>query len=112
MHLVSGLWGTIGAGLLAVSSGLFYGHGFQQLFLQIIIALVALLFSGVLTAVIGLALKATMGWRVSEDDEEMASTSPSTQSPPTTSVGSPPAVATPRRPAPASPSEQAEGANA
>ena len=45
VHLVAGLWGTIGAGLLATSTGLFYGGGFQQLVLQIIIALVVALLS-------------------------------------------------------------------
>ncbi len=69
VHLVSGLWGTIGAGLLATSGGLFYGDGFQQTVLQIIIALASLVISGVLTALIALGLKATMGWRVTDDEE-------------------------------------------
>ena len=30
VHLVAGLWGTIGAGLLATSTGLFYGGGIDQ----------------------------------------------------------------------------------
>jgi Amt family ammonium transporter len=69
VHLVAGLWGTIGAGLLATSTGLFYGGGFQQTALQIIIAIVSLVVSGVLTAIIGLALKYTLGWRVTDEDE-------------------------------------------
>ncbi|MDV3221620.1 ammonium transporter [Intrasporangium sp.] len=69
VHLVAGLWGTIGAGLLSTSTGLFYGGGFEQTAVQIVIALVSLLISGVLTALIALALKYTLGWRVSEDDE-------------------------------------------
>ncbi len=69
VHLVAGLWGTIGAGLLATSTGLFYGGGAKQLVVQLVIALASLLISGVGTAVIGLALKATMGWRVSRDVE-------------------------------------------
>ncbi len=69
VHLVSGLWGTIGAGLLSTSTGLFYGGGIKQTVVQILIALASLLISGVVTLVIGLALKATMGWRVSSDDE-------------------------------------------
>jgi Amt family ammonium transporter len=69
VHLVAGLWGTIGAGLLATGSGLFYGGGAKQLVVQILIALASLLISGILTAVIALALKYTMGWRVSEDVE-------------------------------------------
>jgi Amt family ammonium transporter len=69
VHLVAGLWGTIGAGLLATSTGLFYGGGWEQTGLQVLIALVSLVVSLVLTYVIALALKATLGWRVSEDDE-------------------------------------------
>jgi Amt family ammonium transporter len=69
VHLVAGLWGTIGAGLLATSTGLFYGGGWQQTVLQIIIALVSLIVSGALTALIGLGLKYTMGWRIPADAE-------------------------------------------
>lgn len=69
VHLVAGLWGTIGAGLLSLKTGLFYGNGFDQVVVQIVIALVSLVISGVLTAIIGYALKYTMGWRVSDEDE-------------------------------------------
>ena len=70
VHLVAGLWGTIGVGLLATSGGLFYGDGIDQTVVQILVALGALLFSGVVTVVIALALRATMGWRIDEDDEQ------------------------------------------
>jgi Amt family ammonium transporter len=69
VHLVAGLWGTIGAGLLAVEGGLFYGGGVDQTVVQILIALAAVTVSGVVTLVIALALKATMGWRIPEDVE-------------------------------------------
>ncbi|PRY63264.1 ammonium transporter [Knoellia remsis] len=69
VHLTAGLWGTVGAGLLATEGGLFYGGGVQQTVVQVVIALASLVFSGVLTAVIALALKATIGWRITEDDE-------------------------------------------
>jgi ammonium transporter, Amt family len=69
VHLVAGLWGTIGAGLLAVEGGLFYGGGVDQTVVQILIALAAVAFSGVVTLVIALALKATIGWRIDEDVE-------------------------------------------
>ncbi len=69
VHLVAGLWGTIGAGLFATSSGLFYGGGIDQTVVQVLIALASMLLSGVLTAIIALALKATMGWRVDKDVE-------------------------------------------
>src|SRR5690606_21734336 len=69
VHLVAGLWGTVALGFLATGSGLFYGGGFSQLIVQILIALVAVVFSAVVTAVIALALKASMGWRIEEDAE-------------------------------------------
>ncbi len=69
VHLVAGVWGTVGAGLLSTTTGLFYGGGFRQTLLQIIIALVTIVFSGVITLVLGLILKATMGWRIDKDAE-------------------------------------------
>ncbi|NDZ93256.1 ammonium transporter [Streptomyces sp. SID6673] len=68
VHLVSGLWGTIGIGLLAEETGLFYGHDYKQLVVQLVIALFALVFTGVLTAIIALVLK-PLGWKVSQEDE-------------------------------------------
>jgi Amt family ammonium transporter len=69
VHLVAGVWGTIGAGLLATATGLFYGGGIDQTVIQILIALSTIVISGVVTLVIALALKATMGWRIPEDVE-------------------------------------------
>jgi Amt family ammonium transporter len=83
VHLVGGLTGTILIGLFAhvgdgvngtwypdgALNGLFYGGGFSQLGTQIIVALFAVVFSGVLTAVIALILRAVMGLRVSEEAE-------------------------------------------
>ena len=69
VHLVAGLWGTVGIGLLATETGLFYGGGFQQLVVQIIIAVVALVFTAVMTAIIAFIVK-PLGWRVSEEDED------------------------------------------
>jgi ammonium transporter, Amt family len=69
VHLVAGLWGTVGIGFLATETGLLYGGGVNQLLVQAIIAVIAVAFSLVVTAVIAYALKATMGWRVSEDAE-------------------------------------------
>ncbi|NHN54409.1 ammonium transporter [Calidifontibacter sp. DB0510] len=68
VHLVAGFWGTISLGIFARGTGLAYGD-WRQLVVQLIIALVALVFTAVVTTVIALALKATMGWRISEDDE-------------------------------------------
>ena len=69
VHLVGGLVGTVGLGFIATGSGLFYGGGFNQLAVQVIIALVAIVFSATVTAIIGFALKATLGWRVTEEEE-------------------------------------------
>ncbi|MFP7364545.1 ammonium transporter [Corynebacterium callunae] len=72
VHLVAGLWGTVGVGLLATDIGLFTGggsEGFKLFIVQIVIALVAVVFSGALTAIIALVLKATIGWRVDDDKE-------------------------------------------
>ena len=70
VHLVGGLLGTVLVGLFATDTGLFYGGGIKQLIVQIVIALVAILYSGVITAIIGYAIKVTMGWRVSDEDED------------------------------------------
>ena len=69
VHLVSGLVGTVLIGVLADDVGLIFGGGFSQLAVQIIIAVIAVVYSGVITLVIALVLKATMGWRIPEEDE-------------------------------------------
>ncbi|WP_024288841.1 ammonium transporter [Cellulomonas sp. KRMCY2] len=83
VHLVGGLTGTILIGLFAnvgegvngtwyldgSTNGLFYGGGVDQLITQVIAALFAVVFSGVMTAIIALAIKRTMGLRVSEEAE-------------------------------------------
>ncbi|GAA2116071.1 ammonium transporter [Nocardioides bigeumensis] len=69
VHLVGGLVGTIGAGFLATSTGLFYGGGASQLVLQVLVALIAMLWSGVATVIVALIVKAVIGLRVDEEDE-------------------------------------------
>jgi len=69
VHLVGGLVGTVLIGLFSTSTGLFYGGGGRQLVVQVLVALVAVVWSGVATLVIGLALRATMGWRVPTEVE-------------------------------------------
>ena len=75
VHLVGGLWGTLAIGLLATEdapagvSGLFYGGGVDQLWRQAVGALAVLLYSGILTLIIGFALQKTIGFRVSPDAE-------------------------------------------
>ncbi len=68
VHLVAGLWGTIGIGFLGSTTGLFYGGDYKQLVVQIVIALFALVFTAIVTAVIAFALK-PLGWRVSAEEE-------------------------------------------
>ena len=69
VHLVGGLVGTVGVGFLATETGLFYGGGAEQLVIQVLVALVAVVFSGLVTLVIGLIIKSTLGWRVTEEAE-------------------------------------------
>ncbi|NNG34604.1 ammonium transporter [Nakamurella aerolata] len=69
VHLVGGIVGTVGVGFLSTTSGLFYGFGGRQLVVQIVIAACAIVFSGVLTLLIGLALKRTIGIRAPQDSE-------------------------------------------
>ncbi len=88
VHLVGGIVGTVLIGLFAdvprdadgvattstwapdgALNGLFYGGGLTQLWTQILVALIAVVASGVLTAIIGFALKYTMGWRITDEDE-------------------------------------------
>ena len=69
VHLVAGLWGTIGIGFLASETGLFYGGDYKQLVIQIIIALVAVIFTGIMTLIIAFIVK-PLGWRVSKEDED------------------------------------------
>lgn len=74
VHLVSGIIGTVALGFIAlpqegVGGGLFYGGGFTQLWAQLAVAGIAIAYSAILTAVIGLAIHKTMGFRVSQEQE-------------------------------------------
>lgn len=69
VHLVGGLVGTVGIGFLAADGGLLLGGGASLLIVQVLVAVAAMVVSGVLTTVIALALKHTLGWRIPEADE-------------------------------------------
>lgn len=74
VHLVAGLIGTVALGFIAlpvdgVGGGLFYGGGLAQLGAQIVATVVAIIFSAVMTLIIGLAIHKTIGFRVSEEQE-------------------------------------------
>ncbi|WP_340539430.1 ammonium transporter [Nocardioides sp. GXZ039] len=75
VHLVGGIVGTVLIGIFSTAEGaggvdgLLYGGGFGSLTDQVLGVLVAVAYSGVLTTIIGLALKYTLGLRISEEDE-------------------------------------------
>jgi Amt family ammonium transporter len=75
VHLVGGIVGTLLIGLFSTSAGaggvdgLLHGGGFSSLGDQTLGVLVAIAWSGFFTAIIGLAVKYTLGWRISEEDE-------------------------------------------
>jgi Amt family ammonium transporter len=75
VHLVGGLVGTILIGFLATADapagvdGLFYGGGVDQLWRQVVGALAVLVFSFVVTLVIGTVIQKTMGFRITEEEE-------------------------------------------
>jgi Amt family ammonium transporter len=73
VHLIGGLWGTIAVGFFASAAttagvnGLFYGGGVDQLWRQAVGAFAVLIYSFVLTLIIGYAISKTIGFRL--DDE-------------------------------------------
>ena len=80
VHLVGGVVGTLLIGFLADpatagdpaspgAAGLLYGGGLDQLWKQLIGVLGMVAFSLVMTYVIALIIKATLGWRISAADE-------------------------------------------
>ncbi|MGO4341829.1 ammonium transporter [Phycicoccus sp. Soil748] len=75
VHLVGGLIGTIGVGFLGSASapagvdGLFYGGGVDQLWRQVVGALAVLVFSFVVTYVIGTVIQRTIGFRLETEAE-------------------------------------------
>jgi Amt family ammonium transporter len=83
VHLVGGLVGTLLIGVVATdrspqgvdgffppgTNGLLYGGDLTLLGHQAAAALFTIVWTGVLTTVIGLAIKYTIGWRVDAEDE-------------------------------------------
>ncbi|WP_297040910.1 ammonium transporter [Thermosynechococcus sp. OHK43] len=69
VHLVCGTWGTLAVGLFDKELGLLTGHGVTQLIAQIIGILTIGGFTVLLTSIFWLALKQTLGIRVSEEEE-------------------------------------------
>lgn len=69
VHGISGIIGTILVGVFATNTGLLYGFGFEQLKTQVIGAFSVALWSLVVTTVLVLILKYTIGIRVSKEYE-------------------------------------------
>ena len=70
VHGVGGLWGALATGLFASAgaTGLFFGNP-RQLWVQLVAALSAMAYSALATSAILLALKHTVGLRVTEEEE-------------------------------------------
>jgi Amt family ammonium transporter len=77
VHCLNGIWGTIAVGLFATTSvpgndtlnGLFYGGGIQPLGLQLLGVLSVGLWTAVTITITFLVIRATIGLRVSEEEE-------------------------------------------
>src|SRR4051794_9466283 len=75
VHLVGGLVGTIGIGLLATAAapagvdGLFYGGGVDQLGKQVLSAAVVLVYAFTVSGIIGWVVDRTIGLRIDEEHE-------------------------------------------
>ena len=78
VHLIAGIVGTVMIGVVGRPElvaeegmgGLFYGAGVQLLIAQVVAVLFTLVFTGVMTFLIAIVLKAVMGLRVSAEEEE------------------------------------------
>ncbi|WP_124976678.1 ammonium transporter [Aphanothece sacrum] len=69
VHLVNGIWGTLAVGLFSLKTGLFYGYGMGQLINQVIGIIAIAAFTVVFSVVAWMVLKATLGIRVSREEE-------------------------------------------
>ena len=78
VHGVCGAWGLLSIGLFATyddaflgreDAGLFYGGGIDQLLMQAVMLLIILAWVAATTAILFAALKATIGLRVSAEEE-------------------------------------------
>ena len=77
VHCINGIWGTLAVGLFATTTapgndtytGLFYGGGFHLLGLQILGVLAVAAWTAVTITITFLIIKATVGLRVTEEEE-------------------------------------------
>ena len=74
LHLVAGVIGTVALGFIATDdngrAGLFYGGGVGLLVAQVVATILTAVFTAVVTFVIALAVKKTIGFRVTPEVEE------------------------------------------
>ncbi len=84
-HGLGGLWGALATGLFATKTvndagadGLFYGNP-RQFLVQLVAALIAVVFAFVATFVLAKVLHGTMGLRVSSNEEEVAAIKPASR---------------------------------
>jgi len=78
VHGVCGIWGTLSIGLFAKyddaflgreNAGLFYGGGVDQLLMQAVMLLIIIAWVSITTAILFSIIKATIGLRVSAEEE-------------------------------------------
>ena len=69
VHLVCGIWGTLAVGIFDTELGLFATGSPSQIFIQLLGIVAIGLFTVVFSAIFWAILKATVGIRVSEEDE-------------------------------------------
>ena len=77
VHCLNGIWGTLAVGLFATTSapgndslvGLFYGGGFGLLGIQIVGVVSVIAWTAVTITITFMVIKATIGLRVSEEEE-------------------------------------------
>ncbi len=69
VHGINGAWGTLAVGLFAIEGGLFKGGGASQLITQLIGLLAIITMSFVITFALMSIIKATIGIRISQEDE-------------------------------------------
>ena len=69
IHLVGGLVGTLFIGFFGTGVGAAFGYGWDQLIAQAVGAVSVLVYSFVLSLIIGYAIEKTIGFRVKAEDE-------------------------------------------
>ncbi len=69
VHLVNGAWGTLAVGIFDRDSGLLTGHGVKQIGIQLLGIVAIGLFTAIFSFVVWLALKSTLGIRVTPEEE-------------------------------------------